>query len=642
MFGGGGLKAFTLATATCCFLAVAFFPFLNIWTAQYNLSDIGPGSDALTRSSIASGAFFALALVLGVLTRTIAKARSVRDAEALRARVDTATSANTDQPGFVLFLRPFTLDRGTGMSRVSVLAALAGIIVPGLDALTWFAIFAIVWNGFTRTDLADFERQIGNASAPYGPLVAIGNDEELRRAGLRFKSDDENWKVLAMNLLRNASLIVIVPAASEGTRWEIDTLFAEGFTDKSVFLFPPRGAFKERKDFDRLTRDWEIVSDGLAKAGYHPGAAPGAEGTLVTYPDRGQPPTVFPLKGGNTSWTFFQLGQLLRRALGKAIASLPARPSYAWKNKIRQRARSVPDAIWRATGQVSGVVAAGGAAFAGIAAIAVGGVPLPMTSALATGRLLNADSIRATNYLETYQAERQAIEYELNAAESAFLSETGATREQTRLLLFEFGRQSLTDVLKETPEAVEALIETLPETGNTFSVLDQKQRELSLSLQPYVHAAPLDDLKQLLTDQSSLVDILSVQTDAQLCGDFLDGTFAIKLEDNPELRDNQTFMTTLKRREQRALIAGWRGRNDPALHIPPTEEDWIAVWEHVGASGLPDALLLELAKGADADLKSLTPSDRCALGTALPKAILAQPPERQARVIPASFPKPPQ
>jgi hypothetical protein len=640
MFGGGGLRAFTFATATCCFLALAFFPFLNIWSAQYNLSDIGPGAEAIARSSMASGAFFMLALILGIVTRTIARTQSARDAEALRVRVDSATSAEADQPGFVLFLRPFTLDRGTGMSRLTVLIALAGVFVPSLDMLTCFAIFALVWNGFMNTDLADFERQIRTATAPFGPLVAIGQGEALRRAGLRFESNDENWKVLALNLLRNASLIVIVPAASAGTRWEVDTLFAEGFTNKTVFLFPPRSAFKERTEFDRLTRDWQTLSDGLSKAGYQASPVPGPDGSVVIYPDRGRPPLVFPLKGGNATSTFFQLGHTIKRALRKALAGLPSMPRYSWNRKIGQRARSVPDAIWRATGGVIGSVAAVAAVVMGIAAIGVGGVPVPLTGSMAAGRLLNADSIRAAESFETYQSEQQEAEFLLKAAETAFLSDTGATREQTRLLLFEFGKQSLTDVLRETPAAVEALVETLPESGNTFDVLDQKQRELTGALQPYVYAAPMADLKKLLEDQDTIVSILSDSENEQLCVDYIDGVFVMNSAENPELRENEIFMTTLKRREQRALIAGWRGRNEPVEHAPPTESDWVAVWEQVAAYGLPESVLQEVDKGANADFKSLSPSDRCAWAKAFPAAVLAQPDEIQARVVPASFPKP--
>jgi hypothetical protein len=637
MFGGGGLKAFTLATAICAVLSVAFFPFLNIWTAQYYLSDIGPGPDAITRSSIASGVFFLLAMMLGVTTRSIARAQSARDAEALRARVDTAASAEADQPGFVLFLRPFTLDHGTGMSRLTVLAALAGIFVPGLDALTWFAIFAFVWNGLTKTDLADLERQIGNATAPFGPLVAIGQGEELRRAGLRFESDDENWKVLALNLLRNASLIVMVPAASEGTRWEIDTLFEQGLTDKTVFLFPPRAAFKERADFDQFTRDWQTVSSGLSNAGYQIGPASGADGALMIYPDRSQPPVNFVLKGANSSWTFFQLGQRIKQSLRKALTGLPSMPKYAWQHKFRRGARSVSDALWRTTGQVTGLTAAFVAVAMGIAAMAVGGVPLPLTSSLASGRLINADSIRAAKSFEVYQTKRQDLKYQTEAAISAFLSETGATREQVRLMAD--GMDSFKAVLEATPEAVDALIETLPETGNTVDVLSQKEAEFRSTLRPFLHAAPFADLKQIVADQHTMIGVMKAADEGQLCVDFINGVLSLPPGTSPQVRDNEVFRAAFRSTQQQSIIAGWRGRFEATDYAPPAEEDWEKVWDQVYLEGLPDTVTQEIEKGEAANLASLAAYDQCALNLALYGAILAQPEERQMRLVPALFPK---
>jgi hypothetical protein len=125
----------------------------------------------------------------------------------------------------------------------------------------------VVWN--------DFETLLEAALRPNGPLVALGRPGEQLGAA-RIVSDEEGWKELVHDLVRNAVLIFMLPSRDTGTDWELSLITAEpALLRKTVFVIP--GSANHQ--------DWmRFRSDPLTLGGDH-------LAYLTELPDRGARPT---------------------------------------------------------------------------------------------------------------------------------------------------------------------------------------------------------------------------------------------------------------------------------------------------------------------------------------------------------------
>lgn len=84
----------------------------------------------------------------------------------------------------------------------------------------------------------ELEQTIKVAIGRYWKLVALGRPGEHVGAA-RVQTTEEEWKGAVAELARAAKLIVCVPAANAGTRWEVNHLRETYQLEKTVFLMPP-------------------------------------------------------------------------------------------------------------------------------------------------------------------------------------------------------------------------------------------------------------------------------------------------------------------------------------------------------------------------------------------------------------------
>lgn len=83
-----------------------------------------------------------------------------------------------------------------------------------------------------------FEAILAYSLSLTGDLVAIGSKESLLGPA-QITAKNSSWQSTVRELATRAKVIVIVPATTEGVRWEIEMLRSEGFFEKTIFVAPP-------------------------------------------------------------------------------------------------------------------------------------------------------------------------------------------------------------------------------------------------------------------------------------------------------------------------------------------------------------------------------------------------------------------
>ncbi|HKY38222.1 MAG TPA: hypothetical protein VJN18_19905 [Polyangiaceae bacterium] len=108
----------------------------------------------------------------------------------------------------------------------------------------------------------DFETILERAIAHVGPLVSLGRHEELAGAG-RVQSG-EQWQLDVATLAARATQIVIVPANSPGTLWELEWLKTNARLDACIVVMPmsPTQSLS-------YAGEWLQVSNEVNKYGIH-------------------------------------------------------------------------------------------------------------------------------------------------------------------------------------------------------------------------------------------------------------------------------------------------------------------------------------------------------------------------------------
>jgi hypothetical protein len=122
-------------------------------------------------------------------------------------------------PAFYLYLRAFET---TGKLRVPLYLRLRKLSLGLLQMVT-----------------NDLESHVTTALRRLGPMVALGHPGETFGAG-RIATDERDWHVDVVTLMRRASGILLVPSNRPGTVWELDTLKREGLLNRAMFIMPPR------------------------------------------------------------------------------------------------------------------------------------------------------------------------------------------------------------------------------------------------------------------------------------------------------------------------------------------------------------------------------------------------------------------
>jgi hypothetical protein len=128
---------------------------------------------------------------------------------------------------FALFLRPFSLTAELPVSNPNR----AGVLLPSSN---------------TEPGTIDLETILTEAFLENTPLIAFGRPGEAIGAG-RIEVSDSDWRERLKPLAKAAAAIFVIPAASEGTGWEIEWLKSEALLAKCIFLMPPStGSMNER------------------------------------------------------------------------------------------------------------------------------------------------------------------------------------------------------------------------------------------------------------------------------------------------------------------------------------------------------------------------------------------------------------
>lgn len=127
-----------------------------------------------------------------------------------------------DRPeaAFLLYLRPFDADD----------VALPKPRLPFLSAVFAFRPFP-----------ARVEEELFDVSDGFLPLIAVGKpgSRAQGRSAHRAFLDDADWRDFVRDKIRRAAGVAILLKDTEGVRWELSTLLAEGAATRTLFLFDP-------------------------------------------------------------------------------------------------------------------------------------------------------------------------------------------------------------------------------------------------------------------------------------------------------------------------------------------------------------------------------------------------------------------
>jgi hypothetical protein len=73
------------------------------------------------------------------------------------------------------------------------------------------------------------------------PLIALGNPELERFGPGRAQTTDDSWRKVLRALAMEAQMLLVIPAYTQGTSWEIEWVVTNKFLHKTCFVMPPPG-----------------------------------------------------------------------------------------------------------------------------------------------------------------------------------------------------------------------------------------------------------------------------------------------------------------------------------------------------------------------------------------------------------------
>ena len=206
----GGLGSFIRASGWMAFVASIFAPHMGARLLEAD-SALGYGANILA----SAGLGIAVAVVLHAVGANL-QSWSLR-----RSASNAAEILAADPRPPVLYLRPFQEDleqaRAAWMSSFIPTPALA----------------------FTA------ETAVHQALAALGPLVAIGRPGEALppRGFARLYLDGNDWQGPVADLLRSATVIVLVAGTSPGVAWEVEQSLQSGDLGRVVYIIPAWKSF---------------------------------------------------------------------------------------------------------------------------------------------------------------------------------------------------------------------------------------------------------------------------------------------------------------------------------------------------------------------------------------------------------------
>ena len=139
------------------------------------------------------------------------------------------------RPGdpFLLYLRPFDTD---------------DVILPAPRLPPFSRLFSF------RPLAVRIEEELFDVADGYRPLIAVGKPggKQATPGGMAYRAylADSAWQDYVADKIRRAERIVLVMKDSDGVRWEIERVVAEGAALKTLFLFDP--AVTSAAEWERL------------------------------------------------------------------------------------------------------------------------------------------------------------------------------------------------------------------------------------------------------------------------------------------------------------------------------------------------------------------------------------------------------
>jgi hypothetical protein len=150
---------------------------------------------------------------------------------------------------FLLYLRPFDSDD----------VVLPKPKLPPLSRLLSFRPFP-----------ARIEEELFDVADGYRPLIAVGKPGATGTGGVAYRAwlEDSEWQGYVADKIRRADAIVLLLKDTDGVRWELAKIIAEGAAGKTLFLFDP--AAKDPAVHDSLAARMlpPLVEAGLAPPGF--------------------------------------------------------------------------------------------------------------------------------------------------------------------------------------------------------------------------------------------------------------------------------------------------------------------------------------------------------------------------------------
>ncbi|QGZ38100.1 hypothetical protein IP92_01615 [Pseudoduganella flava] len=174
-------------------------------------------------------------------------------------------------------------------------------------SLTLFS--AELWE---RDGFDDIERLLSRALERTGIFLALGKPGEHRGAG-RAELADEHWQAKVAGLLVRSSVLILLPARTPGTLWEIARIVDDGHLDKTLFIMPPSDGSLYTMRGDEADH-WARTQEACSKLGLD----------LPVYRPAG---AIFKYLAGARQW---------------AITDLPGPDPIAWADRL-QFMLDIPD-----------------------------------------------------------------------------------------------------------------------------------------------------------------------------------------------------------------------------------------------------------------------------------------------------------
>lgn len=156
----------------------------------------------------------------------------------------TVRSEDASRP-FILYLRPFSSTDEIALTQID--------LTSGSRGMSFFA-----------GEVVELEAQFERASRAIGSLICLGRPLEHFGAG-RVLTSEAEWIETVEALMKDATMIVVLPSTNSGTAREIDIILSGNLVRKTMFVDAPRS---EKDSEYRNDIEWPGIQKLFEKNGY--------------------------------------------------------------------------------------------------------------------------------------------------------------------------------------------------------------------------------------------------------------------------------------------------------------------------------------------------------------------------------------